>query len=103
MSKANPAGRRHLLAVLLVGGALLVGGLGLAYWHTPPSHPAMPPTFDFTHMDPAVGRAVADAREQVIKFPRSADAWGKLGMILLGHQLSPEAADCFARAEQLAG
>jgi tetratricopeptide (TPR) repeat protein len=95
-------GRRRVLAALLLGGVLLAGGAGLVCWFAWPVPSAPPPTLDLTHMDPAVARAVAEARDQVLKTPRSADAWGNLGMVLLGHQLLPEAADCFTQAERLA-
>ncbi len=94
--------RRRALAILLLVGVLSAAGVGLAYWLARPAPSALPPTLDLAHLDPAVARAVAESRDQVLKSPRSVGAWGNLGMILLGHQLNPEAADCFAQAEQLA-
>ncbi len=95
-------GRRGVLtATLIVGGALLAGGIGLAFWfgHSPPPQP---PTIDLSGLDPAVAAAIALERDAVLQSPRSIDAWGRLGMVLLANQFRPEAADCFAQAERLA-
>jgi len=51
-------------------------------------------------VDPAVAAAVERGRAQVRQAPHSAEAWGKLGMVLLVHEFRPQAAYCFDRAEE---
>jgi tetratricopeptide (TPR) repeat protein len=56
---------------------------------------------DLTGAEPAVAQAIERARAEVEKKPRSAAAWGRLGMLLRAHDYGDEANVCFARAEQL--
>ena len=61
-----------------------------------------PPEVLLVGADPAVARAVADARSTVAASPRSAAAWGELGMLLLANEIGLEQAPlCFAQAETL--
>jgi tetratricopeptide (TPR) repeat protein len=60
-----------------------------------------PPSLDPTGVDPAIVRAIERARAEVRQTPDSAQAWGRLGMVLLVHQFRPEAVICLAHAEQL--
>ena len=64
-----------------------------------PSPP--PPDVDLEGVDPAVASAVSQALERVRQSPHSAEAWGKAGMVLMVHQIQPQAAACFDRAERL--
>jgi tetratricopeptide (TPR) repeat protein len=92
--------RRRLLvaAVLLAGLTLAAGRVGwLWYAGGGPGPPAVRPD----GLEPAVGAAVEKARAAVRRSPRSAAAWGRLGMVLLAHQFHAEAEPCFVRAEQL--
>ena len=93
--------RRRLITIaafLLVAIASVAAGLG---WTLRPKPPA-PPVVELKGIDPAVRKAVDGARAAVLDSPRSAAAWGRLGMVLLGHGLSVVAANtCFAQAEQL--
>jgi tetratricopeptide (TPR) repeat protein len=50
--------------------------------------------------DPALAEAVAVARAEVLRDPYSPAAWGRLGKLLRGGRFLPEAATCFAQAEQ---
>lgn len=49
---------------------------------------------------PVVERIEA-ARELVARKPRSAEAWGRLGMVLAAHRLDSEAVTCYREAERL--
>lgn len=64
-----------------------------------------PPAIDMARVaesDDAVIRAVEEARAAVRAAPRSAAAWGRLGMMLLAHGAPADASDiCFAQAERL--
>jgi len=52
-------------------------------------------------IDPAIVAAVEEARSRVRESPRSAEAWGKLGMVLVVHDFRAQANFCLAQAEQL--
>src|SRR5262249_44636533 len=52
-------------------------------------------------VDPAVVKAVEAARAEVRQSPRSAAAWGRLGMVLAANNFAAQALDCLARAERL--
>jgi tetratricopeptide (TPR) repeat protein len=74
----------------------------LGWWWLHRTAPVAPPVVDLTTVDPAVRRAVDLTRAEVLHHPDSADAWGKLGMLLLAHGFSVEAIDtCLAQAERL--
>jgi tetratricopeptide (TPR) repeat protein len=59
------------------------------------------PTVDLVGCDPEVATAIKSAQAAVRRNPKSARAWGRLGMVLAAHDWRPAAADCFVRAEQL--
>jgi tetratricopeptide (TPR) repeat protein len=85
-----------------VGALALAGGVLLAGWFlwlrlTKPSVPSI----DLTDVDPEVVETLTQAREAVLNKPSSGQAWGKLGMVLTGHEYYKEAVPCFAQAEQL--
>jgi tetratricopeptide (TPR) repeat protein len=86
--------RRLLLAVLV----LLVALGGGWYWYSRPQLPDIP----LAGVDPAIAAAIEEAQTEVRRQPRSADAWGKLGMVLLGNQFHERAAHPFAQAAALA-
>jgi tetratricopeptide (TPR) repeat protein len=75
---------------------------GLLLWHFGWAKRTLePPTIDLSQADPALVKAVEDARAGVQKAPRSAPAWGHLGMVFLAHYQLAEAEVCLAQAEQL--
>ncbi|HLJ96516.1 MAG TPA: tetratricopeptide repeat protein [Gemmataceae bacterium] len=100
---------RHLRVVMTVFGIVVAaGGLFASIWCRDPSRQIRgekripePPSVTATDLDPAVLRAVEAARATVLQSPRSAEAWGKLGMVLSAHELATEANACFLQAEQL--
>jgi tetratricopeptide (TPR) repeat protein len=84
-----------LVLTLLASGAVLG-----VWWRHRPAPPA-PPEVDMADADPAVRAAVRSAVEAVRRAPRSADAWGRLGMVLAAHSFYAESVTCFAEAEGL--
>ena len=90
--------RLALIAVLAFSGAALVAGFYLY-----PRHPPIPdpPEITQTGIDPALVSAVDSARASVLRSRDSAQAWGRLGMLLLAHDYKAQAATCFAQAEVL--
>lgn len=51
--------------------------------------------------DPDIVQAVTAARAEVLRDPGSSEAWGKLGDRCFVHEFLDEAAQCYARAEEL--
>jgi tetratricopeptide (TPR) repeat protein len=66
-------------------------------------YPAMPapPHVELEGIDPAVAKAVEQARGAVQNSPHSATAWGHLGLVLAAHDFLQEAHACFIQAERL--
>lgn len=61
-----------------------------------------PPMVDATGFDPAVAELIRETRGAVLAHRRSANAWGRLGMVFFAHDLRAPAAQCLAFAEQSA-
>jgi tetratricopeptide (TPR) repeat protein len=61
----------------------------------------VPPDVPRDGVEPAVGAAIDAARGVVSRSPRSAAAWGHLGMVLQAHRFLDEADVCLDRAERL--
>lgn len=97
-SLASSAGRRW--GLLLVTASLLIGGAALTWraLHAPVAAvPPLPPEIP----DAEVRQAIERARQKVMDHPGDASAWGRLGMILLAHQLYADADCCFREAARL--
>lgn len=102
-AQAPPAagkGRRRWLLAALTGVVLAALAVGAYVWYR--AVQPQPPAVDLAGADPAVVRAVEAARSAVRASPRSEQAWGHLGMVLLAYRFHAEAAVCFTRAEHLA-
>ena len=89
---------RRVLAAAF-GGVALVMGIGgyLRSWQAAPE----PPTVVLQEADAAVAVFVEEARQDVRRSPRSAPAWGRLGMVLLAHDFFCDANRSLSQAEQL--
>ena len=91
-------GRRALLGAAVM--VLAVAGAAVGWWWynaAPPPAPPMPRNIEETE----VREAIEAARAGVLQEPRSAGAWGRLGMMLLAHLFSEDADRCFAEAARL--
>jgi tetratricopeptide (TPR) repeat protein len=82
-----------------LGALTLAAGIGFFIWYRATA-PA-PPAVELTGVDPAIAAAVERARAAISGSPRSAPAWGRLGMVLLTHNFTAEAKVCLAQAERL--
>jgi tetratricopeptide (TPR) repeat protein len=92
--------RRRTL-VLGLALILLSAGITAVVWWRPRSKSLALPEPDLAGADPAVTAAIETAQAAVRRGPRSADAWGRLGMVLAAHAFYPESIPCFAEAERL--
>jgi tetratricopeptide (TPR) repeat protein len=96
------------LGKLLLGAVVVgAGGWAIAHWLLP-SHPSAadvaiiePPAVNLSGIDPAVIRAIEQARAAVKESPRSPQAWGVLGNTLLAHEFHIPGSVCLAQAERL--
>jgi tetratricopeptide (TPR) repeat protein len=81
---------------------LLVGGVagGWRWFHAPATSRDPPLPADMR--DSEVRQAIEQSRQNVLEAPRSADAWGNHGLMLLAHLFDREADVCFAEAARLA-
>ncbi|MGH7168751.1 MAG: tetratricopeptide repeat protein [Gemmataceae bacterium] len=102
-SDARPPGgplRRYLrLAAILL---LLAASAATAFWwirRTPLT--LLPPTVPRNETDRGILAVVEKARGDVLKKPRSARAWGRLGQVFLANELNAEAEICLVEAERL--
>src|SRR5207249_1371238 len=90
--------RRRLVGLVLVLALALGGLLGWRAWQRtrPPAVPEVP----LHEADPALVAAIERARQKVQSNPRSADDWGRLGMMLLANGFELTAGTCFGHAER---
>jgi tetratricopeptide (TPR) repeat protein len=104
---STPSSRVWLWRSLLAGAIAASGILAFVFLRPAAaprasSEEPAPPEIDPARLDPAVARALRSAREQVLQAPASAEAWGRLGMLLRGHALADtDTLACFAQAERL--
>ena len=84
----------EVIVFLVIVVCCIAGGFWW-YWHSGPT----PPDITRVDLEPAVAMAIDDARQDVLRHPRSGDRWGHLGMVLLAHKFPEEARVCFAEAE----
>jgi tetratricopeptide (TPR) repeat protein len=80
--------------------ALLAAGAGVGIWWWKREKPPEPPLLTGI-TDPEVVEALEKSRALVLADPRSADAWGNYGTVLLAHLFDREATQCFIEAERL--
>lgn len=92
-ARRNPRGWAVGLCLLALAGG------GLYFWRQ--NAPPEPPVIQQPGTDPAIIKAIEEARAAVRSAPRSGRAWGRLGMVLSIHDILPEADLCFAQAERL--
>ncbi len=90
--------RWRLCAVVVTVVVLaLAGGVWLR-WRLQRPEILLP---DLDEVDPEVAEAIHGARDEVLRHPSSAPAWGRLGQVLLAHDIGPEATRCLQEAERL--
>ena len=80
----------------------LVMAIAFAAWQVWRATAPPPPFVNTAGFDPVIAAAVAQARGAVQRAPRSAEARGRMGMVLLAHEVRAEARECFAQAAAFA-
>jgi tetratricopeptide (TPR) repeat protein len=88
--------RRAWIGVVAV--VALVAGV---FFLRPRSTPPVPPDFPTQDLDAEVRDVLEEARSAVVASPRSAEAWGRLGMLFRAHGMDAASNVCFREAEKL--
>lgn len=96
---SRPRARFLGFGLALTVGLLLAGGL---LFFLRPSRLPLPPVIATTGLDPAVARLITQAANDLRAAPRSATAWGALGLALLHYEFRAETLLAFSVAERLA-
>jgi tetratricopeptide (TPR) repeat protein len=96
-SQDNPWRLRVLLAL---AGVLLVAA-GVVWVRQRRIKLPDVPKIEVQTLEPEVAQAITRARDAVVTAPRSAEAWGTLGMVLHAHSLLDDASPCYAAAGML--
>ena len=79
---SNVAARRRGQAMLVTAAVL---GAVWVYWVWLRATATPVPTVDLSHVEPLVADAVVAAQAGASRAPRSAEAWGRLGLTLHAH------------------
>jgi tetratricopeptide (TPR) repeat protein len=89
--------RRKFAGILFVSGLIALGGwMGWRSYTTP-----VPPELPLDGMEQPVADAIRAGIEDVQSRPRSAEAWGKLAMVLTANGHKREGAVCAGQAQSL--
>lgn len=89
---ALPLQARRSWSVWALGGLIVLAAvMGVYYWLPGPDVP-LP---NMTYADPELVQAIDAAAAGVRRSPRSADAWGELGLVLMANSYWNEAAAAF--------
>ncbi len=78
---------------------IALAALGLFFVLRP--GPAQVPELQLAGLDPAVEREIESSLKAVRALPRSADAWGRLGSVLMHYEFPAEMRAAFTEAERL--
>lgn len=99
VARLCPTTRWQWSVFLVSVGVLAAGAAATGWWlHRPvPAAPPLPPDIP----DVEVRKAVQHAYQEVMESPSDAALWGRLGMVLLAHNLYDEADQCFREAARL--
>jgi tetratricopeptide (TPR) repeat protein len=100
LSSLRGSRRTSRIVVGVLSIATIAVLITAAIWRVRHPEPAAPEV-NLAGLDPAIADAVTEARDQVGRSPHSAQAWGKLGTVLIVHEFRPEGTFCLQQAERL--
>lgn len=80
---------------------MFVGLTATSVWFVWRATAPAPPEVKTEGFDPVIAEAIRSARADAQRSPRSARKRGRLGMVLLAHELRAPARDCFLQAMRL--
>ncbi len=98
MTTPAPKAPRRVRPAVAVAAVVGIAAAGWWFW---PARPRPEPPLPADIPDPEVRAAVDDARGKVLAGRRSAEAWGRLGMVYLANGFEPEADRSFEEAARL--
>lgn len=84
---------------IFLAAAIVCGAVGGYYWLR--VEMPEPPAVELAKLEPPAVAAIQQARAAVLQSPRSAAAWGRLGVVLAAFKFLSDARACFACAERL--
>jgi tetratricopeptide (TPR) repeat protein len=90
--------KRAILAAAIV----LLAAAGISYYLLVGRAPGPPPPVPAELTDPPVRKVIEEKRQAVLAAPRSATAWGELGMAFDAHERWEQSQVCYERAMKLA-
>jgi len=96
-----PVPTRRLRRLLTLLGVLLLAGAGVGGYLLWRPHPAAIPPIATAGLDAEVAAAIAEARGGIEARPKSAAAWGRLGMVLFAQDMYADCIPFLAEAERL--
>jgi len=91
-------GLRPPFLALILPAALWMSALFLACQQ--PAPPALP-VIDAASLEPLIAGRIQQRLDRVTERPSSAEAWGRLGMVLDVHDMASEAVYCYEQAQEL--
>jgi tetratricopeptide (TPR) repeat protein len=100
-SMPQRTGTRRWIAIVVLLALVAVAGLIVVRQFDDEPVVPEPPSPDLSQVDPAVSEVITNAQAEVRKSPKSAAAWGRLGMAFHAHIFAGEAMTCFEQAEKL--
>ena len=93
--------RRRIVIAAAFAVCLFGGTLAVVRWRAARSEPMAVPEPDLSTAHVEVARAIHAAQEEVRGNPGSALSWGRLGRVLMAHEIDDSALDCFRHAARL--
>ena len=101
MDCASVPQRQHRRRWIPVCAAVAAAIVSVCFYLRPGDPPVVPPEVDLSNAGVRVRSRIELARNAVLKSPESADAWGRLGLLLLAHQFDADSVTCLRQAARL--
>ncbi len=99
--KTSNGRRRAPLGKYVIVLAAMLAVAVLAWRYADRMFPPRVPEIDLNDATPRVAEGIQEVRDAVVQHPRSAEAWGRLGMMLQAHEYPAKAMECYRQAARL--